>query len=264
MEMVLNSSRNKKNTPFIADMHCHILPGMDDGAPNAEVSLELLRASAKQGIETVVATPHFYPENESPESFLERRKAAVKLLCDHIDKNCDGFSEVLPTICLGAECAYYPGIGSSPRLDQLCICGTRTILLEMPFERWGEGVYRDVFTIYERGMQVIIAHVERYIGLQKRNALGRLIAGGALIQSNAEYFLEKKTSKRALKLLRKGGIHLLGSDCHNTDTRPQNLGAAVAFISDQKIGDALIRDVRLLSFELLVNAERIYVSAVPV
>lgn len=244
---------NEKNVGRIVDLHCHILPGMDDGAKTPEMSRRLLSMATEQGIDTVVATPHFYPENEAPESFLSRRRAAVELLCEHIGGEALG----LPRIYLGAECAYYAGIGASPEPERLCILGTRVLLLEMPFERWSESVFRDVFMLCERGIQVVIAHIERYIGFQKRNALGRLIAGGALIQANAEYFLEKRSVKRALRLLRDGGIQLLGSDCHNTESRAQNLGSAVDVILATRYGAAVLADIGSLSAMLLKNAEAV-------
>ena len=57
----------------VIDFHSHILPGIDDGSKNVEESLQMLRMMAKQGITHVVATPHFYPQHDTPESFLKRR-----------------------------------------------------------------------------------------------------------------------------------------------------------------------------------------------
>ena len=60
------------------DIHSHILPGMDDGSASPEETAELLDLMWQQGITTVVATPHFYPMQEAPDSFLSRRQAAVE------------------------------------------------------------------------------------------------------------------------------------------------------------------------------------------
>lgn len=64
----------------MTDMHCHILPGMDDGSRSAAESLSMLEASAAQGVDRIVATPHFYAGENSPEVFLSRREHAYERL----------------------------------------------------------------------------------------------------------------------------------------------------------------------------------------
>ena len=80
------------------DIHSHILPGIDDGSQSVEESHALLALLREQGVETVVATPHFYADRNDPENFLRRRKEALARL-DH------GETE-MPRILLGAEVAY--------------------------------------------------------------------------------------------------------------------------------------------------------------
>lgn len=105
------------------------------------------------------------------------------------------------------------------------------LLLEMPFTRWSSHMLSEVFRLNESpDIQVVMAHIERYLFYQPREILDTLIGGGILIQANAEYFLRGMESRRAFKLLKKGNIHLLGSDCHNMDTRPPRLGQAVQAI----------------------------------
>lgn len=233
------------------DIHSHILPEMDDGAENVEASLELLRLSVEQGVEAIVATPHFYPHNEDPDTFLKRRDEAVKRLLSG-GYSADGG---MPRVYLGAEVAYYPGIGSSSQLASLCIVGTRTLLLEMPFCRWSDSVLSDVFKLRERaGIQVVIAHIERYIDMQHGNVRKLLLGSGILLQSNAEYFINKKTSKKALKHIACGEIQLLGSDCHNTGDRTQNIGSAVSLISASKYADSAMKYISDISTALLKNA----------
>ena len=59
------------------DFHSHILPGIDDGSQSLEETVELLRLEARQGIDAVIATPHFYPDRDKPEAFLKNRARAV-------------------------------------------------------------------------------------------------------------------------------------------------------------------------------------------
>ena len=243
----------------IVDLHSHVLPGMDDGARNAEESLSMLSAAYAQGVRNVVASSHFYGDRESPEDFLARRKRAVSELID------GGYSpeKGYPNIYLGAEVAFFSGMARSPLLPSLCIGGGKGLLIEMPFERWSESVINEVLAVREAlGLRPIIAHIERYIGYQKRGTLGRLIDGGVLIQSNAEYFIEKKTAKKALKLLLQGGIHLLGSDAHGLTERTPNLGEGIGIIDGHKYGEQMLIDIVECSRYVLKNAAPIEVGTV--
>ena len=234
------------------DFHSHILPGMDDGATDVGTSLTMLETAFKQGIRAMVATSHFYADRESPESFLERRDAAVKALIE------GGYApgKLHPQIYLGAEVAFFSGMSASPRLSSLCIGGGKGILVEMPFERWTDNVISEVLAIRDAlGLRPIIAHIERYISYQKSSSLGRLIEGGAIIQSNAEYFTEKKTSKKAVKLLLRGGIHLLGSDAHGLTERVPNLGEGIGVIAKHKFGEQLMVDIVECSRYVLKHAK---------
>ena len=68
------------------DIHTHILPGMDDGAADAEAALGMLRAERGQGVEEVAFTPHYYRDREDPKHFLARRQAALERLCRAAEK----------------------------------------------------------------------------------------------------------------------------------------------------------------------------------
>ena len=186
----------------IVDFHSHILPCVDDGSKSLEMSIEMLKMMAKQGVRHVVATPHFYPQSDTPERFLARRKEAEMALREEMRKYPD-----LPTLSFGAEVYYFPGLSDSDSVSELRIDGKRCIL---------------------------IAHIDRYIGRFRTYGIPRRLAQlPVLVQANAEFFLERSTASMALRMLKQGKIHLLGSDCHNLTTRKPNLGSAVALIQNQ-------------------------------
>lgn len=231
------------------DVHSHILPGIDDGSRNGEQSLTMLAEEAKQGITHVVATPHFYPRYSTPERFLSKRAAAARVL----ERAMAGRTD-LPQIILGAEVHYFPGIGESEYLSRFVIGNTRLVLIEMPMPPWTEAMYRDLENVYLfQGLTPVIAHVDRYIspfhtyGIPKR--LERL---PVLVQANAEFFLQKATAGMAMRMLRKGRIHLLGSDCHNLSDRAPNLGEAHKAIV-QKLGKSALSEIR--RFEAILCGE---------
>ena len=100
----------------------------------------------------------------------------------------------------------------------------------------------------------VIAHIERYLGYQRGSTLGRLIEGGVLIQSNCEYFTERKTAKKALKLLGQGGIHLLGTDAHGISERVPNMINGAEIILNSKFGEEMLEEIARCSDFILRNA----------
>lgn len=206
------------------DIHSHILPNVDDGSGSAEESLELLRASAQQGIDLMVATPHFYASQNSPQQFLGRRTAAAQKLKAV-------WTPDLPRVALGAEVCYFDGVSRMDELSALRIGGTNILLLEMPFTKWSGRMLEEVFAIQDRrNTQVLLAHIERYLPFHNAGALQILREQGVKMQCNASFFLNWRTKRKALKMFRCGEINALGSDCHNMTSRPPRLGEAIQVI----------------------------------
>lgn len=222
----------------IIDFHSHILPGIDDGSASVTESIALLRKEAEQGIRHVVATPHFYAQYETPEIFLEKRQHAEEVLCSEMKK----FSG-LPRISVGAEVYYFRGISESEFLPQLTIQGNRCILIEMPPSPWSESMYRELENIWQRRQILpVIAHVDRYIRPFRTYQIPeRLAELPVLVQANAGFFLNGRTKRLALRLLREDRIQLLGSDCHNLDSRPPRLGSALQLIEERLGKQVLLR-----------------------
>ena len=191
----------------------------------------MLAAASAQGIHRMVATPHFYPFEDDPRLFLERRSAAEARLRRAMGEN--DKNNAFPQLLMGAEVYYFDGISTSNAVEALCIADTGLLLLEMPFEPWSDRMLHEILHLHDRpGITVLMAHIERYLRFVKPRALDVLREYGVLMQSNAEFFLSSKTRRRALRMLRRGQIHFLGSDCHNTDTRPQRMGEALALLAD--------------------------------
>lgn len=207
------------------DIHSHVLPGIDDGSKNVEESLAMLRSCAQQGIGCVAATPHFYPMENSPERFLERREAAAERLRSVWEPG-------LPKLLLGAEVYYFTGISQAEELDALCLGGT-LLLLEMPFCPWTDRMTAEVIALREqRGLHVVLAHIERYFRWQPKRLWEELLDRGLLMQCNAGFFLDWRTKGKARKMLSEGRIHLLGSDAHNMTSRPPRMGEARSSIGE--------------------------------
>ena len=214
----------------IIDFHSHILPGVDDGSQSVQESLAMLKMEAEQGIQHVIATPHFYPKHDSPEHFLERRHRAEAKLLEALDEN-----PGLPKVSFGAEVYYFRGISNSKAILELTIHNKSSILIEMPQIEWTESMYHDLEMIYTNfGLTPIVAHIDRYIRpFHARRVLRRLADLPVLVQANAEFFLNKATAGMALRMLKNDQIQFLGSDCHNMTDRKPNLGDAIELIQER-------------------------------
>lgn len=208
---------NLENSTII-DFHSHILPGIDDGSPDIQTSLNMLRIIADQGVRIQVLTPHFYAWQNDIPAFLSRRNSSFDELRRALPPGA-------PELLCGAEVAYFPNMSSAPKLKKLCIGDSNTMLLEMPFESWTSDVIDDLTTLaLDRGYQLVLAHVERYLPYkrnpEKLTTLSRL---PIFFQVNAESFLHFTTRRRVLHLATAKRSLILGSDTHNLTTRPPNL-----------------------------------------
>lgn len=216
------------------DFHTHILPGIDDGSKNVEMSLEMLEMMKNQGVKTVVATPHFYADRDNPESFLRHRSKAFESLSEAMKGK-----EGMPEIILAAEVTYFEGMSDCDELKKLAIGTTNLILIEMPTCQWNKRIINEVLAVYEKQNLIpVIAHLDRYIRMFGDKHLIDVFDGSpALIQLNTSYFNERKYHRKALKLLAGGKISFIGSDCHNTVSRLPNMSEARVVIEKGKLID---------------------------
>ena len=226
----------------MVDFHTHILPAVDDGSQSVEESLTLLAESARQGMAGVCATPHFYPTSDDPERFFARRAAAWQKLSAAIAGRND-----LPKIALGAEVHFYLGISRNDDIADFCIGDTGILLLEMPFYEWSENMIREIISLNERrDVTVLLAHIERYLKFQKNDTWDYLRASGVVMQSNAEFFLNRMTAHKAVRMVKKGIIHIIASDCHNMSSRPPKVGDALAALekNDRELREIIEENVK--------------------
>lgn len=206
---------------MFVDFHSHVLPRADHGAKNSAMSLSQLREASLCGIDTVVATPHFYIEHDTVDSFLSRRESCYSAL---EEKNDTGVK-----VIKAAEVRLDIGISELPDLEKLCIGNTKYILLEFPPEPWQYWYFDFLKEIEARGLCPVIAHIDRY------SARGRekLLSLGYKTQINATALLGFGKKKYYSKLIEEDKVHVIGSDSHGdgTDSYPFFVKAA------RKLGD---------------------------
>ena len=231
------------------DFHSHILPCIDDGSGSIAESVALLQKMSEQGIELVCATPHFDALNNSLEDFLERRSLSYRSLLTAID------GAEMPKILLGAEVSYFDGMSAASDMRQLCFDDTDVLLVEMPMSKWSKSAVKEILDLAYNGFTVVIAHIERYLAYQSRSTIKELLASGVLMQANTSFFINPKTRKKALKLLRDGIIHLLGTDCHNMNVRPPCASEALSVISEN-LGEEFVREMDTFALSILLKNKK--------
>ena len=212
----------------IIDFHSHILPNIDDGSDSVETSLLMIDAMLNQGVDTVVATPHFYAHKDRIETFLQKRQNAFEALKKSLP------NESL-NIVVGAEVAYFSGISKAQEIIDLTIDKAEVLLLEMPFQVWNEEIIGEVRRlIYSRKLTVMIAHLDRYLEIKgNKPFIRKLLSLPVVIQLNAGEFLDRKGKRKLLKIIKQQDKVVLGSDCHNMNTRPPILAKARAVLGNE-------------------------------
>ena len=190
------------------DVHCHILPGIDDGSRNTEESKALISEEMNQGINTIIFTPHFYAQRDSVGHFLEKRANSFSRLQSAVQ-----FDKIGLKPHLGAEVYYFGGIGKAEMVPELCVTGTDILLLEMPF-----GQFQKDSSVMEQVLALPL--------IVQLNA-GSLLGGVKLTD-----FAGRKKKKQCLSLLSEDRDILLGTDAHNMVSRKPNMEAGRAVVRE--------------------------------
>ena len=195
----------------IIDFHSHILPGADHGSSGVRTSLKQISLIDNAGVDTVVATPHFYPNAIDAEDFLRMVDSTAEELKANL-------KDPRVKICLGAEVLYCDGLESMDHIDRLCIRGTKVLLLELPMEeQWSDRLFYCVKTL-AKTYTVVLAHIDRYIRSHKSD-IERLLALGAYAQINAYSFASMGTRRKLASFLEGDRVVALGSDLHGADEK---------------------------------------------
>lgn len=196
--------RTNSKIDLTLDYHAHVLPGCDHGSDSVETSRKQLAMAAAARVRTVCATPHFYPHKESIPSFLQRREASARLLCENLTADA-------PQLQLGAEVLICDGMERLDGLPRLCRSETNELLLEMPFYQWPEAIWDTLYALCERrDIEIVLAHAERY----PPEAIEQLIRDNVALQLNSECLTRPLHRKRYLTWIKNGSVKYLGSDIH--------------------------------------------------
>ena len=204
------------------DLHCHILPGIDDGAVDLGDSVEMAAQAAEDGIRVICATPHIRHDHDVIIEELEARVGELnrELRRRGIPVTVAGGGEVAETILQHLDRA---------ELERVTLGeGGRWILLEPAPGPLSDSLEAAVEDLHRHGFDALIAHPERHIGHDLEDRLAALIADGALVQATADHLAAPETAAGMAALARRGLVHVLGSDSHSARFgRPVRLSAGL-------------------------------------
>tara|TARA_B100000686_G_scaffold309167_1_gene350850 strand:+ start:404 stop:1129 length:726 start_codon:yes stop_codon:yes gene_type:complete len=217
------------------DIHCHILPGIDDGARDIDESIQMSRLAAQDQIEIAVATPHHIPRSNL--SGKDEINKMVSNINHEIEKN-----EIKFTVIAGQENKMSDDLPRTIEVeDSLLIGSSNYILVEAPFIEFPAYIYKTLGTLLDKGIRPILAHPERNLLIQQDlTILERLKDQGILLQVNTGSFVGHygdKPQSTAENMLKKGIIDVVASDAHtSTGIRVPNMSKGFDII--EKISGA--------------------------
>ena len=204
----MNTNTDPRSKGKNIDFHAHVPPACDHGSDGLETSLCQLRLAAEAGVDVLCATPHFYPHRDTLSDFLKRRSDCDTHLMHHRETG-------VPEILLGAEVLVCEGLERLEGLEQLCLQGTNSLLLEMPFCRWEPEIIDTVERLAETGkFSLVLAHADRYHPQDVEELLGM----GVILQLNVDNLSNRWKNRQLLKWLDCGCVAAIGSDIHGTKT----------------------------------------------
>jgi protein-tyrosine phosphatase len=224
------------------DLHCHVLPGIDDGPETMQEAIELARGASADGITTIVATPHV--DWSHPLVNRGRIRAGVRALQVRLDT-----AGVKVTIAPGAELAAARAVElDDEELRALSLGGEGWLLLECPLlATLAPGFLHAARSLMWRGHRVLLAHPERCpIFLRSPALLIELVGEGMLTQVTAGALNRRygRTVRDFARLLMdRRAVHVVASDGHGPN-RPARIGAELELAGvDPRLADWLARDV---------------------
>ncbi len=222
----------------MVDIHCHILPGIDDGSKSWEMTAAMCRIAALDGITHIVATPHC---NDEFEYDRDRYTEMLGELSDAADGKL--------TFSLGCDFHFsYENIQDALAHPRRYTIGDSQYLL-VEFSDYGlpPSVMQDLFTLSSCGMKPIITHPERNpILLRKPELVLEMVEQGCLVQVTANAisgFWGSRSKKMAEWLLKRDAVHVIASDAHDPEYRKPELSEAqyaVARVAGEHVAEALV------------------------
>lgn len=224
----------------IIDVHCHILPGVDDGADTVEEALSMLKREYEDGVRAVILTPHY--RRKMFEADWTALEESYKRLCGALS----GKNWEMP-LYLG--CEYHADTDMAEALkrkERPGMAGSRYVLTEFSGKAEITYIRERAGALLSCGFRPVIAHVERCDCLRKKmEQIEELVEMGVRIQVNAGSITGEEgfgTARFCRKLMKRDLLHFVGTDAHGIRRRTPNMGACAVYL-EKKMGTEYARKI---------------------
>lgn len=220
-----------------ADIHCHILPGIDDGASDMETAMKMLEISYEEGARIIVFTPHYEGgHNQYEPEELDRKYQQIREMALEKWKDLE--------LYLGNELLYEQGIADHVKAGSVHTMNqTKYVLVEFNIRISYQELYHGIQKIQKNRFRPIIAHVERYHCLEKHpERIAELCEMGVYLQMNASSILGNVFNENVRwckKLLKEKQISFLGTDAHDIKHRTPHMKEALKWMEKHLDGEYL-------------------------
>lgn len=214
----------------LIDLHSHILPGVDDGAPDLATSLAMARLAVADGVTALACTPHFYP------GVYDTSVAQMEMAMADLQGELDAASIPLRLVP-GGDVHIAPDlVGKIRNRIVPTLNGSRYILVEPPHNVLPPRIENIFFDLLSAGYQPILTHPERMAWIEpKYDLVAQLWRSGVWMQLTAGAItgdFGARARHWSRKILRDGMAHIVASDAHNTHARPPGLSLALRALRD--------------------------------
>lgn len=213
-DFLKQNRQNKTFAPLVTDMHCHLLPGVDDGSSNVKETIDCLKTLAAVGFEKIYFTPHFQAHYPNEEDDIKKRFETLKKQLSAEE------NEKLPeVIAVAGEYRFDPRFARKPGIDNVLTLPGKKLLCEFSLH-YNDYLPFDIFSEYIRlGYTLILAHPERYpyLGINSEE-VKKMKDMGIFFQVNVlslNGFYGDTAMKKGFEYIERGMSEYLGTDTHN-------------------------------------------------
>ncbi|WP_026518102.1 CpsB/CapC family capsule biosynthesis tyrosine phosphatase [Butyrivibrio sp. MC2021] len=215
------------------DIHCHIMPGVDDGSPDTDTSLKMLKIAVESGVRNIILTPHHKPmhHNVSPKHNAAYRQKLQEVAWDNgINVN----------LYSGNEMYFSDDTMADLECGNICtLAGSDYVLVEFHPTNPYKAIHNALYQVQGAGFTPVLAHVERYSDVVSHPAYVRdLVDMGCYIQVNANSIMGKYgfgTAHFTKKLIKEDLVHFVATDAHDTVRRAPHLAECRKYV-ERKYG----------------------------
>ncbi|MEE1314894.1 MAG: CpsB/CapC family capsule biosynthesis tyrosine phosphatase [Faecalimonas sp.] len=236
------------------DVHCHILPKVDDGAKDEGSTKRMLEIADAEGIDVIVATPHFQcGERQMPVEELKNRFASVRSWWEEYGEE--------KKLYLGNELFYSESlVDALEHGEALTMNGTSYVLVEFPIYVDYMYILKGIQRLRYAGYIPIVAHIERYDCLQNRKRVQELVQAGAYMQVNTSTIMGGHgyfAHRYVMNLFKYRLLHFVGTDAHDSKGRKPEMEKCAAYL-EKKIGPTKAHRILVENPEKMLRGEELY------